>query len=282
MRQGFIDQLLIEANKNSSIYLLTADLGYSFLESFQSSFPDRFINVGVAEQNLISCAAGLALEGKKVFVYSIINFLTFRALDQIRLDICYHDLDVTLVGVGADFSYTAAGYSHYALEDITILSPLPNIEIYSPADRWQTQLVVESICKKSKPVYLRLGKNDQETFCFDSGNITKGFVCNLGSQGVIITYGQIASKILKMNYPYKVITLPLLKPLDEFSLLEHLRDHQRVIVIEEHKRGALSSQIALILHQYKLKIEADFFFLDDDVVSEENKIDLDFLSQRIL
>jgi transketolase len=159
MRKEFVDQLLVQAENNQDIWLLTADLGYSFLERFEEAFPQRYINVGVAEQNLISVAAGLAMTGKKVFCYSIINFLTFRALEQIRQDICYPKLNVHLIGVGAGFSYKGAGYSHYAIEDIAIMKSLPHITIYSPADALQTAHVMDTISHCVTPSYVRLGKN---------------------------------------------------------------------------------------------------------------------------
>ena len=143
MRNKFIDTLCKIAQKDNSIWLLCGDLGYSVLEPFEKSFPDRFINVGIAEQNMIGIAAGIASCGQRVFCYSIANFPTMRCLEQIRNDICYHNCDVTIVSVGAGFAYGNAGYSHYGLEDLSVLSVLPNMRVYTPADSYEVEWVTE-------------------------------------------------------------------------------------------------------------------------------------------
>ena len=134
MRTAFINQLMEEARKDRSIFLLTGDLGFSVLEPFAKEFPERFVNVGIAEQNMAGIAAGLALDGWNVFTYSIANFPTLRSLEQIRYDICYHDLNVTVVSVGAGYAYGALGASHHATEDIAIMRAIPNMVVASPGD----------------------------------------------------------------------------------------------------------------------------------------------------
>jgi transketolase len=134
MRNAFIQGLSKLAENDKNIMLLTGDLGYGIFEDFEKKFPNQFLNCGVAEQNMIGVAAGLASEGKRVFVYSIANFPTFRCLEQIRNDICYHGLPVTIVSIGSGFSYGTLGYSHYAIEDIAIMRCLPGLRIFSPVD----------------------------------------------------------------------------------------------------------------------------------------------------
>ena len=132
MREIFIEELYIAARKNKRIMLVVNDLGYSVIEKFAKDLPRQFINAGVAEQNMIGLAAGLALGGKRVFVYSIGNFPTLRCLEQIRNDICYHDLNVTITSIGGGFSYGQLGMSHHATEDLSIMRALPNMTVVAP------------------------------------------------------------------------------------------------------------------------------------------------------
>jgi transketolase len=134
MRNTFIRELIKIAEKDKNIYLLTGDLGFSVLEPFLEKLPDQFVNVGVAEQNLTGVATGLALTGKIVFTYSIANFPTLRCLEQIRNDACYHNANVKIISIGSGFSYGTLGYTHYGVEDISIMRALPKIKIISPAD----------------------------------------------------------------------------------------------------------------------------------------------------
>lgn len=158
MRTAFINQLMEEARKDRSIFLLTGDLGFSVLEPFAKEFPERFVNVGIAEQNMAGIAAGLALDGWNVFTYSIANFPTLRSLEQIRYDICYHDLNVTVVSVGAGYAYGALGASHHATEDIAIMRAIPNMVVASPGDPIEARLITSELAKRKGPSYLRLGK----------------------------------------------------------------------------------------------------------------------------
>lgn len=272
MRKEFINQLLIKAKENSSLWLLTADLGFSFLERFEQEFPQRYINVGVAEQNLISVGAGLAMTGKKVFLYSIINFLTFRALEQIRQDVCYHDLDVHLVGVGAGFSYKGAGYSHYAIEDIAIMKSLPHLRIYSPADAFQTSLVMEEISRINRPTYIRLGKNQERSILPVLGSIDQGFVYSLGKDILCIALGdllydlhdQLGDFFEKKGIFPTLFSVVALKPFKGELLESFAAQAKKIIVFEHHKTSGLTS----IIYQMKIKCgfaaKIDTYALNDD------------------
>lgn len=163
MRTEFIHSLIKAAEKDSSIFLICGDLGFSVLENFRDKFPERFLNAGIAEQNMAAIAAGLAKEGFKVFLYSIGNFPSLRALEQIRYDICYHRLDVNIVSVGAGFSYGPLGCSHHATEDLAILRALPELTVYSPADPIEVQWSLDDIVSSHFPSYLRLGKAGERT-----------------------------------------------------------------------------------------------------------------------
>ena len=160
MRDTFIEQLTKIARNDPNVLLLTGDLGFGVFENFRKEYPKQFLNVGVAEQNMSMIAAGLALKGKRVFTYSIGNFPTLRCLEQIRNDICYHDLNVTIVSIGGGFSYGALGMSHHATEDLSIMRALPNITCVAPSSLEETKDATFQLYKKKGPSYLRLDKSD--------------------------------------------------------------------------------------------------------------------------
>ena len=156
MRNNFIEQLTLEASVNSKIFLIVGDLGFSVVEKFRDKFPNRFLNVGIAEQNMVGIASGLAKEGFIVYVYSIGNFPTLRCLEQIRYNVCYPKLNVRIVSVGAGFAYGALGTSHHATEDIGILRTIPNMVICSPSCPNESRILTKFSVKHKGPIYLRL------------------------------------------------------------------------------------------------------------------------------
>jgi transketolase len=158
MRNAFIEELVIAAESNENIVLIVADLGYGVIEPFARRFPKRFFNAGVAEQNMMSLAAGLASEGFHVFVYSIANFPTFRCAEQIRNDVDYHNLPVTVVAVGGGLAYGSLGYSHHAVQDYALIRVMPNMLIGSPGDPMEVRACMRYLINNPQPSYLRLGK----------------------------------------------------------------------------------------------------------------------------
>lgn len=265
MRKSFIERLCAEASINKNIWLLTADLGYSFLEEFEKRFPGRYVNVGVAEQNMMSIAAGLAMMGKKVFVYSIINFATFRALEQIRQDICYPALDVTIVGVGTGFSYAASGYAHYGIEDIAIMKAFFRMNIYSPADKEEVGVVMEEIFQRKAPNYLRLGK--ESLACLypkkkEKGPfpVQEGVDCVLFATGSALKY--CIEAISEIKYSVQLWSFPCIKPLDREFLREIVQKTPYLVTVEEHGSYGFSSLVLESLCEGKIsfcfqKVELD-------------------------
>lgn len=158
MRNAFIDELVALASTNSNIVLMVGDLGFSVVEPFQELFPDRFFNAGIAEQNMMGMAAGLASEGCHVFVYSIANFPTFRCAEQIRNDVDYHNLSVTIVSVGGGLAYGNLGYSHHAIQDYALMRSMPNMLIAAPGDPLEVRACMRYLVNHPQPSYLRLGK----------------------------------------------------------------------------------------------------------------------------
>ena len=251
MRDAFIAGLVELARKDDRITLLTGDLGFGVVEKFSSEFPDRFWNCGVAEQSMMSIAAGLAKSGMRPFVYSIANFPTFRCLEQIRNDVCYHDLPVTIVSVGGGLGYGTLGYTHHGIEDIAALRALPNLSIYSPADPLETKEVLTQIHNENKPAYLRLGKNGEPIIEQRTSRELPGSIYELksGDQLTVIACGAIADNCLsaanKLNDEAKiqVISIPKVKPLEIKFLIEIIQS-EKILVVEEHvERGGLASAL---------------------------------------
>jgi transketolase len=250
------------ARKDKRIFLLTGDLGFSVFEKFKNEFPERFFDVGVAEQNMVGIASGLALSGKIVFVYSIIPFLTMRAFEQIRLDICYQNTDVKMVGVGGGFAYGSAGSTHHAVEDIAIMRALPNMTVVCPSDPVETELTVNNAVKYNGPVYIRLGREKEKLYSgkphFKFG---KGIVKKKGKDITIISTGdilrnviEVAKKLSQMNISTRVISMHTIKPIDREIILKAAKETKAIFTVEEHNIiGGLGSAVAEILMESPYK-----------------------------
>ena len=273
MRKTFIDTLTILARKDKNIFLLTGDLGFSVFEDFAKEFPERFINCGVMEQSMISIAAGLALEGKKPYVYSIIPFLTMRPFEQIRNDICYQNANVKIIGIGAGFAYGALGSTHYAIEDIAILKSLPNITILSPADSIETKALTLQLHQKPGPAYMRLLKPEKNLLPPGTTTVlSQPSVIQEGKDGVIITTGAcletgiaVVKKLKLQKLNLKLISMHTLKPIDEKMLVEQLKNQKKIFTLEEHRvSGGLGSIISQIITKNELgNISLQSFGVDD-------------------
>ncbi len=247
MRNTFIDDLLRRAKVDEKIILLSGDIGYGVLDNFAKSLPKQFINFGINEQSMMSAAAGLAHSGLKPIVYSIGNFPTFRCLEQIRNDICFMDLDVTIVAVGAGFAYGSAGYSHHLIEDISSISGLPNINIYSPADILETRLVSKLISEKPGPKYVRLGKGGEGSLTGQFNQSNRGFsILGENKNTVVISTGNILSESIKLKELLEESNPAVISVFD-LSAIDRavsFRDFDKIIVIEEHVlRGGFGSMI---------------------------------------
>ena len=243
MRNTFINNLVKRARLDDSIILIVGDLGFNVIEPFQSEFPKRFINAGICEQNMASMAAGLASEGHKVFVYSIGNFPTFRAAEQIRNDICYHNLDVTIVTVGGGLAYGNLGYSHHAIQDYGLMRLFPEMTIISPGDPNEVESCMKFINEDNTPKYLRLRKAGEKNHTKANINFTPGLwnpvIINDPKKIFLSTgYGmQLAFDEINTNPIYKNYSLyscpiwgqkynELQSPqLDDFDQLISMEDH---------------------------------------------------------
>ncbi len=253
MRDAFISELTELAKDDPDIMLITGDLGFGVLTDFAERFPNQFINAGVAEQNMSALAAGLALEGYKVYTYSIANFTTMRCLEQIRNDICYHNADVTLVSVGAGFSYGQLGVSHFATEDLAMLRALPNMMVVAPSDPWEAKILTREMAKVSGPKYLRIDKGSagcdevHKDVVLGKGRIIKeGSDVTLISIGAILSEAIEAANMLKENdINARIISISSLKPLDDSIIFQACLETSGIVCIEEHTQiGGLSGAIS--------------------------------------
>lgn len=264
MRKAFIEALCEMAEQDERIWLLTGDLGYSVLERFATRFPGRYVNMGVAEQNMTGVAAGLALEGKIVFTYSIANFPIMRCLEQIRNDVCYHNLKVNIVAVGGGFAYGAAGYTHHALEDLAVMRAMPNMTVIAPGDPREVQAAVKAMVAHPGPCYLRLGKGGESIIHPQPPNFELGKAIQLseGTDVVFISTGGILSEVAKasdilegLGLKVGIMSMHTLQPIDATSLCAILKRARQIIVVEEHyAAGGLGDAVAKVLSASGLPI----------------------------
>jgi transketolase len=247
MRNAFIEKLVALAHQNDNIALVVGDLGYSVIENFAREFPDRFINAGVAEQNMTGLAAGMASEGYHVFTYSIANFPTFRCAEQFRNDIDYQGLPVTVVAVGGGLAYGAMGYSHHAIQDLALMRVMPNTLIAAPGDPLEAASCLEYLVTNPQPSYLRLGKTGEKTFHSRAPSLVPGEWVKVhvspSSDNVILCTGatlSIAMDMIAMKQyqEYSVFTLPLWSMKCKSSQPKQVAQCSKVITLENHLHDA--------------------------------------------
>src|SRR5947199_5578558 len=197
MRNAFFGTMLALAEHDERVMLVVGDLGFGVVEPFASRFPARFVNVGVAEQNMTGVAAGLALSGKIVFTYSIANFPTLRCLEQVRNDVCYHNLNVNIVAVGGGVVYGPLGYTHHAVEDLAIMRTLPNITVVAPGDPVEVRLATRALAARPGPSYLRLGRaTDTVVHREEPGfEIGRPLVLREGGDVVLVAIGGVLANV---------------------------------------------------------------------------------------
>ncbi len=250
MRTAFITELIAQARIHPEIFLVVGDLGFSVVEPFAREFPARYLNAGVAEQNMTGVAAGLAAEGFHAFTYSIANFPTLRCLEQIRNDICYHHLPVTVVSVGAGVAYGNLGYSHHAVQDIAIMRTLHPITVLSPADPGEARGCVRWLAENPRPSYLRIGKAGETDLHTRAGIAARPLLVREGSGSLaIVATGSVlkvaldaAARAGALGVPdVPVYSCPWLHPVAQVDFAQ-LCGYRRIIAIEEHlPHGGLAS-----------------------------------------
>lgn len=280
MRDAFIDTLCDRMVTDRSIFFLVADLGAPALDRMRAEFPDRFINVGIAEQNLINVASGLALEGFTVYTYAIAPFITMRAYEQVRVNLAVSSqirpVNVTMIGLGGGVSYQVSGPTHHCLEDLAIMRLLPNISVYCPADWMTAAALVDQTRSTIGPKYIRFDGKAlpalQESI--DAEDMHQGFrelakgndVCIVSTGYMTHRAVSVAAEITNVG----VIDLFTLKPFDSKQLLETISSYKHIVTIEEGfiGGGGLDAAISALLTDSRSSITLDRIGFNDRYVFE--------------
>ena len=261
MRNAFINQLLAFARQDRDVILMSGDLGFGVFDEFRAILPEQYFNAGICEQNMASMAAGLSIEGKKVYLYSIANFPTLRCIEQIRNDICYHNANVKIISVGGGFAYGALGMSHHATEDIAIMRSLPQMEVYVPCDPFEAVEVAKKVYGKDSPCYIRLNKGGEPDLMRKAADVSYDVdkinlvvdgngICII-STGALLCEAIEASQLLNQNnISAAVYNISRIKPLDREGLVANLKKFRLTVTVEEHNlSGGFGSAVAEVVSE---------------------------------
>jgi len=254
MRNAFADELTKLAADDPRVVMLSGDIGNRLFDTYKGEFPDRFFNCGVAEANMITMAAGMAMCGLRPVTYTITPFITTRCLEQIRVDVCYHHQPVIIVGVGAGLSYASLGATHHACEDIAFLRALPEMAVICPGDAMEVRAALRAALKHDGPVYIRIGKKNEPVIHADVPDLKIGKsiiiregadVCLLSTGNLLPTVIEAADVLAESGISAQVVSFHTIKPLDEALLRDAFARFQLVTTIEEHSViGGFGSAIA--------------------------------------
>lgn len=281
-RQAICDTLLDAAKTDKEIVVLCSDSrGSASLTPFAKEFPEQFVEVGIAEQNLVSVSAGLAACGKKVFAASPASFLSTRSYEQAKVDVAYSRTNVTLVGISGGISYGALGMSHHSCQDIAAFCALPDMRVYLPSDRYQTAALIKALLKDDKPAYVRVSRSATEDvydenihFQLDRANIlSEGNDVTLIACGEMVPYAVEAAKMLtEEDIQTGVIDMYCLKPIDKIAVLKAAKTSKLLVTIEEHSVfGGLGSLVAQITaEEYPVKVK-QLALPDEHLIAGTNK-----------
>lgn len=253
MRDALIGEISKMAAEDPMVTLITGDLGFGVLTKFAEDFPNQYINAGVAEQNMTAIACGMAMEGHRVYTYSIGNFCTLRCLEQIRNDVCYHDADVTVISIGGGFSYGQLGVSHFTTEDIAILRTLPKMTVLVPTDPWEAALLAWQAHEIRGPKYLRIDKgkaglpeNPADVTLGKARVLREGSDVTLVGTGAIVSEALAAAGILATEgIEARVLGYHTVKPFDVDAVISAARETAGIVTVEEHTIiGGLGGAVA--------------------------------------
>jgi transketolase len=257
MRTAFLDTLYELAKADRRIVFITGDLGFSVVERFQAELPDQFVNAGVAEQNMTSLAAGMALMGRIALTYSIANFPTLRCLEQVRNDVCYHGANVKIVAVGGGFTYGAMGASHHATEELGVMRMMPGIVVVAPADPLEARAATRAIVAHEGPCYIRLGKAGEPNVHSGPVDFQLGRAIRvrdgrdltlISTGGMLGTAVAVADRLGERGIAARVLSMHTLKPLDEDAVRAAAAETGAIVTLEQHSiLGGLGSAVAEVL-----------------------------------
>jgi len=258
-RQIICDVLIENGKKDKNITALFSDSrGSASLAQFAKELPDQFVEVGIAEQNLVSIAAGLASCGKKPFVASPACFLSTRSMEQIKVDVAYSNNNVKLIGISGGISYGALGMTHHSAQDITAMSSIPNMRVYLPSDRFQTKSLFEKLINDDKPAYIRVGRNPvEDVYCENDAPFVfdKATMLQDGTDVTIIACGELVSvakkagsMLIEQGVSARVLDMYCVKPIDKEAILKAALETKSIITIEEHSAyGGMGSMVSQIV-----------------------------------
>lgn len=254
MRNAFASEITSLARENEKIVLLSADIGNKLFDNFKAAAPERFINCGVAEANMIGTAAGLAMSGLLPVSYTIAPFITYRCLEQIRIDLCYHNLRSIIVGVGAGLSYASLGPTHHSLEDIAMMRVLPHMKVICPGDALEVRAALRAALNEEGPTYIRLGKKGEPLVHeqLPAFVIGKAIELRSGTDLCILSTGNMlplamecANDLADEGVSCALISFHTVKPLDQNTLRRVFSEFPLVVTVEEHSiHGGFASSIA--------------------------------------
>ncbi|MCI5489439.1 MAG: transketolase family protein [Enterocloster aldenensis] len=258
-RQVICEVLMEHAKEDRDVVVLCSDSrGSASLAPFASAFPEQFVEVGIAEQNLVSISAGMAKCGKKPYAASPASFISTRSFEQAKVDVAYSNTNVKLIGISGGVSYGALGMSHHSAQDIAAFASVPNMRVYLPSDRFQTRHLMEALLEDEKPAYIRVGRNPVEDV-YEEGNVPfvmdKATVITQGTDVAIIACGEMvkpamgAAKILKeKRISASVVDMYCVKPLDVETVIQAASGAKAVITVEEHAPyGGLGSMVSQVV-----------------------------------
>jgi transketolase len=239
MRNAFVDELCCLAQSNGRIALVVGDLGYGAVEPFAQAFPERFFNAGVAEQNMMGLCAGLASEGMHVFAYSIANFPTFRCAEQLRNDVAYHQLPVTVVAIGGGLAYGSLGYSHHAVQDYALVRVMPNMLIAAPADPMEVRACVRYLVQNPQPSYLRIGKAGEPSLHAGIPELAPGAwlpinAVSQASSALLSTGTALHHALAIASSDQSIYSLPLWGMATKMQQAGQIRSYKEITTYEDH------------------------------------------------
>ena len=280
-RQAICDTLLEAAKSDKDIVVVCSDSrGSASLTAFADQYPKQFVEMGIAEQNLVTVSAGLASCGKKVFAASPASFLSTRSYEQAKVDVAYSGANVTLIGISGGVSYGALGMTHHSCQDIAAFASLPDMRVYFPSDRFQTNKLIKALLQDEKPAYVRVSRsatedvyNEEMDFELDRANvISKGTDALLVACGEMVPYAVKAAEVLaKEGISVSVLDMYCIKPMDEKTLLELAENSKCVVTVEEHSPyGGLGSSVSQVISANAPKKVVNIALPDGHLIAGEN------------
>ena len=300
---AFFQELESFGKKDKNLFFISADHGAWALANFKKKLKKQYMNIGISEQNMISFAAGMALNGKKIFLFTITPFITQRCLEQIKMDLCFPNLPVTIVGNGSSLTYAYHGTSHQAIEDIAMMRSLPNLKILNPCDNISSREAVKVAYKSNQPVYIKLDKgffpdtyssfSELKEGAYEFGNRKEqSELCIFSTGSMIETAKNISNDLKKENINSTVVDIFWVKPLNKDKIKKIINKHKAVITIEEqHIDGGIGSQICEILAEENINVPIKRFGIKDkycksygsrDWLRKFYEIDRDTIFKKIL